>query len=161
MPNDIQEITPKPVVPAWVTETPEPEETCSPFVLIVRDPEGEHLQVVDVTETEFVALKRHLARLRGYEIPEPEGETAATGAKPEQTKPASSMQSIQAGLVSDIGETLHGIVSQICFPGVQSSVPGDLYLLKILVGDWEAARYCNDFPSESPLLAAIRGNCNL
>ena len=49
--------------PAWVTDTPKDSE----YVLEMFDfGSGEAAQTVEVTRAEFLALKRHLARMRGY-----------------------------------------------------------------------------------------------
>ena len=51
-------------VPEWVTETPEETE----FRLEVWDP-GTALQIVELSRVEYVALKAHLAKLRGISVP--------------------------------------------------------------------------------------------
>lgn len=51
--------------PDWVDETPE-EPT---YDLSMWDPGGSEEQSIPITRKEFIALKQHLAELRGYVRP--------------------------------------------------------------------------------------------
>jgi hypothetical protein len=54
-------------IPDWVEGTPvEPS-----YSLAMFDNEGNTPQEIDVTRAEYVALKRHLAAIRGYRCPDP------------------------------------------------------------------------------------------
>jgi hypothetical protein len=80
-------------VPEWVTETPEP----TTYALAMWDSSGGSIQEVPVDEKEFIALKSHLAKLRGFHVEsdeEPEDtdteESApapAKASKPQTTRP--------------------------------------------------------------------------
>ena len=77
--QDTQQITPKPELPAWAIETPEPsapDTIWPPYTLMIQHPEGEQIQRVEMTRDEFLKLKATLAKMRGFEIPETEPETA-------------------------------------------------------------------------------------
>lgn len=52
-------------VPEWATTTPEEID----YYLEMYDPNDEALQHVDLTRDEFIALKEHLAKMRGF-LPE-------------------------------------------------------------------------------------------
>ena len=56
-------------LPEWVKETPEPMEPWPPFSMISQEMEGEFLQDIELTREEYIALKAHLAKLRGYVQP--------------------------------------------------------------------------------------------
>lgn len=45
----------------WLNQTPPEEEYC----LLFLDGEGEHQQEITMTRSEYISLKRELARMRG------------------------------------------------------------------------------------------------
>lgn len=52
-----------PEVPDWVTETPDETE----YWLGIRQPDADMEQLIDdITRDEYIALKAHLAKMRGY-----------------------------------------------------------------------------------------------
>jgi hypothetical protein len=52
-------------VPDWLTDTPPVDYSLEMYV-------GESQQTISLTREEFIALKLHLAAMRGYAIPETE-----------------------------------------------------------------------------------------
>ena len=53
-------------IPEWVNETPE---ECT-YDLTMDDGDGSNIQDVELTRDEYLALKKHLAAMRGYTVPE-------------------------------------------------------------------------------------------
>jgi hypothetical protein len=51
-------------VPKWVTETPDELD----YYLEMYEPTSEALEHIDVTRDEYITLKTHLAKLRGYVV---------------------------------------------------------------------------------------------
>ncbi len=51
-----------PEIPDWVTATPDETE----YQLGVRQPDAEMEQLITVTRDEYLALKAHLAKMRGH-----------------------------------------------------------------------------------------------
>lgn len=74
-------------IPDWVTETPESES----YGLTMWDGSGGPVQEIDMTRAEFLALKEHLATMRGYNASTASPATAATAENrpsAEEPKPA-------------------------------------------------------------------------
>jgi hypothetical protein len=57
-----------PPAPEWVTRTPEPG-----YNLTMFGADDDAAQDINLTRDEYLALKRALAKMRGYKLPEPEG----------------------------------------------------------------------------------------
>jgi hypothetical protein len=56
--------------PEWVEKTPD---ECT-YNLTMFETRGGEIQNIDVTRDEYIALKRHLATMRGFDVPEPKDE---------------------------------------------------------------------------------------
>lgn len=50
-------------IPDWVNETPE-----SGYTLEMWNEDGGAIRSIDLTRAEYIALKRHLAVMRGYAV---------------------------------------------------------------------------------------------
>jgi hypothetical protein len=61
-----------PETPDWVTDTP-PDHSYS---IDMYENSDATIQNIEITRTEFLALKEHLARMRGYEVQKPVAEHA-------------------------------------------------------------------------------------
>jgi hypothetical protein len=64
---------PKIEIPDWVEDTPADPS----YSLAVFDNEGNMPQEIDVTRDEYIALKRHLAAMRGYFVTDIPAQVAA------------------------------------------------------------------------------------
>lgn len=51
--------------PEWATETPCP----ASYDISMYDTGGEEVQVIPMTRSEFIAIKRYLAEIRGFAVP--------------------------------------------------------------------------------------------
>jgi hypothetical protein len=74
---------PTPEVPKWVTETPD-EITYKLEMTEWCTGENQDVESIDLNRDEFIKLKATLARLRGFDVPEVEAETAPAEAKQDQ-----------------------------------------------------------------------------
>jgi len=75
-------------IPEWVTETPA-EMT---YDLEVFDASGGSIEEVGMTRAEYIALKRTLAKMRGFDVPEAEPTVAAEVAAPTNGAAASARE---------------------------------------------------------------------
>jgi hypothetical protein len=149
-----------PVAAASQTESPDWLETPddATYKLIMFEDDAE-VQGVDMTRGEYIGLKKHLAGLRGLPMPpDDEAETTpppAAGAK-------TSVEQIRVGLADDIAGIVKGNAA-IGIGGIdQSTILGDLYMLKDIVQIWEGCAPPTDkYLGETPLVAAIREHLGL
>jgi hypothetical protein len=157
MSDATQEITPKLETPAWVTETP--EET---YTLVLLDHDGNNAQDVTLTRAEYIALKRHLAGLRGLPVPLADDEAAPAEAAGATEGPISGrlVGSMFDRIISDLEghrdfvATYRGRAKWDASDW--SEFQADLALLHEIVEDWTNDGHTEEYPNETKLIGTIR-----
>jgi hypothetical protein len=147
-------------LPEWVSQTPADFE----YVLDILD-DGLFLENIKLTRIEYLELKRHLAEMRGYEIPETEDKTAPTEAADPTSGAAAEL--ISDRLTADLIEDIKGRLDQVAafnaklapeVPRLRAEFQADMLLLREIARDWESEYGADEFPDETRLIAAIRAN---
>ena len=149
-----------PEVPDWATETPD-EITYRIQMTEWCTGNNEDIQTIGLTRSEFISLKRHLAKMRGFDlVPAPEGETAPTEAAGPTNGAASDR--LTADLIEQIIDglreerkfiaELHGDRGS----DARSKFQADVFLLREIVRDWTDDGFPAEFPNETKLVGTIR-----
>jgi hypothetical protein len=158
-------------IPDWLDETPgppEPEECWPPYVLMVQEHEGEHLQTIEMTRAEFIALKKHLAVMRGLPVPEDdEPETAAAEVAGATDGPISGriVVSMIDRIIDDLQDHRNFIANRGSVrPWIASEwgeLQADLALLHEIVEDWTCDGWVDEYPKETKLVGTILKNLGM
>jgi len=146
-----------PAVPEWL-ETPEHEE-CE-YLLVFEDANGCQDHSVDMTREEFDALKRHLAKIRGYQL-ECDGPTTTSKAadEPEDGETAAPLNATGNLIVNRLQNAVSTLETQIMltrtFPhNITAEHAADALLLEEILDTWQAGVDDLD-KAELPIVRAI------
>ena len=157
----------QPSIPDWVNHT---EEIHGSYHLEVER-DSTTVEQIDMDRQEYIELKRHLAKMRGHDVPaEPEAVQHEADAETESTD---ASQQLALDLVERITRPLRDAcdlvwdslwdTEQFCkYSNLRRvELQADLYLLNDIVTDWESGTWVKDFPRETNLVAAIKGVLNV
>lgn len=141
--------------PDWIDETP--EELPTKYEIVMWVGEGDE-QNIGITRAEYIALKQHLAKLRGYDVP-PDDEPPAAAEQLEAEETADETQDEESAdrdlelLVSTCRKLLkrnrglytpfEDFLSSVLFSAVFSESAGHNVSPKHIEGNWET--FCEDY----------------
>jgi hypothetical protein len=123
------------------------------------------LENIKLTRIEYLELKRHLAKTRGYEVPESEPETAPAEAADAADGPIS--RRLLGGMFDRIMDDLkreQDLVANRTIPWTasdSSESQADLALLHDIVEDWTGDGRREEYPNETKLIGTIRAHLDL